>query len=269
MELKTEKTTSRAFAVVPAVKTLRRVLLVRRVAACVDGSLVLFLSCFDRFTIMASPISPKLLKGGIVLLDAATSAVRRVISLQYNPEEITRSFQISAAGGDGADRSEALRLKGPPVEMIKLKAEMDAVDQLEFPSQNMQAVAVGLQAQLAVLELMVYPDSAQLAANDRQANLGFLEIIPMEAPLVLFVWNRSRIVPVRITELSITEKLFDPSLNPILAEVSLGLRVLSVDDLGFSHKGGSLYMAYQMQKEALAASAASAPLADLGLQGAP
>ena len=71
----------------------------------------------------------------------------------------------------------------------------------------------------------------------------------------------------RITEISITEKAFDPQLNPILAEVNLGLRVLSVDDLGFSGKGGSLYMAYQMQKEALARRISSAALGDLGIQG--
>lgn len=215
---------------------------------------------------MPSPISPKLLKGGLVLLDPASSAVMRVIALQYNPDEISRSFQISATA-EGGDRSEAMRLKGPPVETIKLKADMDAVDQLEFPNQNATAVEVGLQAQLAALETIVYPASAALLANDARAAAGFLEIVPMQAPLVLFVWSRSRIVPVRITELSITEKAFDPQLNPILAEVNLGLRVLSVDDLGFSGKGASLYMAYQMQKEALARRATSATAGDLGIRG--
>jgi len=216
---------------------------------------------------MPSAISPKLLKGGLVLLDPDSSAVKRVIALQYNPDEITRSFQVSAAGGEGGDRSEAMRLKGPPVETIKLKAEMDAADQLEFPGKNATIAEVGLQAQLAVLETIVYPDSGRMIANDARAGLGLLEIIPLQAPLVLFVWSRSRIVPVRITELSITEKAFDPQLNPILADVSLGLRVLSVDDLGFSGKGGSLYLAYQMQKEALARRAADAALGDFGIPG--
>ena len=215
---------------------------------------------------MPSPVSPKLLKGGLVLLDPDSSAVQRVIALQYNPDEISRSFQISATG-EGGDRSEAMRLKGPPVETIKLKADMDAADQLEFPDQNATAVEVGLQAQLAVLETIVYPTSTRLLANDALASAGMLEIVPMKAPLVLFVWSRSRIVPVRITEISITEKAFDPQLNPILAEVNLGLRVLSVDDLGFAGKGGSLYMAYQMQKEALARRVTSAVLGDLGIQG--
>jgi hypothetical protein len=216
---------------------------------------------------MPSPISPTLLKGGLVLLDSTTSAVKRVIALQYNPEEVTRSLQVSAAGGEGGDRSEAMRLKGPPVETIRIKAELDAADQLECPAQNATAVEVGLQPQLAVLETIVYPESAKMLANDALASAGLLEITPMEAPLVLFVWSRSRIVPVRITELSITEKAFDPQLNPILAEVNLGLRVLSVDDLGFSSKGGSLYMAYQMMKESLSRRAADAPLSGLGIQG--
>jgi hypothetical protein len=216
---------------------------------------------------MPSPVSPKVLKGGLVLLDPESSAVLRVIALQYNPDEVTRSFQVSAAGGEGGDRSEAMRLKGPPVETIRIKADMDASDQLEFPNQNQTAVQVGLQAQLAVLETIIYPASSVLLANDARANAGLLEIIPMQAPLLLFVWSRSRIVPVRITELTITEKAFDPQLNPILAEVSIGLRVLSVDDLGYSGKGGSLYLAYQMQKEALARRASTAALGDLGIQG--
>ena len=59
----------------------------------------------------------------------------------------------------------------------------------------------------------------------------------MEAPLTLFVWSKSRIVPVRLTEFSVTEEAFDAELNPIRAKVSLGMRVLSVDDLGFDAQG--------------------------------
>ena len=69
-------------------------------------------------------------------------------------------------------------------------------------------------------------------------------MLPLEAPLTLFVWSKQRVVPVRVTELSITEEAFDVDLNPIRAKVSLGLRVLSVDDLGFDHRGGTLFMAY-------------------------
>lgn len=215
------------------------------------------------------PNSPKLLKGGIVLVDPASGAVRGAIALQYNPETLSRSFQIQAAGGEGGDRSQALRIKGPAVESYKLEVVVSAIDQLEFPSQNPGAVEFGIQPQLALLESLVHPSSAHLLSNDALAQSGALEILPMEAPLTLFVWSKSRIVPVRITELSITEEAFDPALNPIQAKVSLGLRVLSVDDLGFQHKGGSLFMAYLQQKEQLAARSPAAGLSAFGTGGIP
>ena len=74
-------------------------------------------------------------------------------------------------------------------------------------------------------------------------------------------------MPVRLTEFSITEEAFDPALNPIRAKVNLGMRVLSVDDLGFDQKGGSLYMAYQQQKEQLAGKSQQAALTSLGIGG--
>ena len=215
----------------------------------------------------AFPGSPRILKGGIVLLDADTSAVLRVIALQYNPDTLTRSLQVQALSADGGDRSEVLRLKGPPVETLKLEAEIDATDQLEFPEQNSVTTQSGIFAQLAALETMVYPSSAQLRANDVLAQIGTLEIVPMETPLALFVWSRSRILPVRITEFSITEEAFDTALNPIRAKVSLGLRVLSVNDVPSGHKAASLFMTYLQQKERLASSSAGLPLSAFGLTG--
>ena len=215
------------------------------------------------------PNSPRVLKGGIVLLDAETSAVQRIITLQYNPDTLTRSLQVQSVGGEQGDKSDALRLKGPPVETIKLDAEIDATDQLEFPDQNPNAGQLGIHPQLAALETIVYPTSAQLQANHRLAASGTLEIVPMQAPLTLFIWSQNRIVPVRITDFSITEEAFDPALNPIRAKVSLGMRVLSVNDLGFNHKGGSLFMVYQQQKERLARLNRAGALTELGLKGIP
>lgn len=217
----------------------------------------------------AFPGSPRLLKGGIVLVDPNSGAMLKVISLQYNPETLTRSLQLKAAGGDGGDRSQALRLKGAAVETIKLEAILNATDQLEYPDSNKDAVKYGVHPQLAVLEAMAYPDSAAMRANDRLAGSGALEVIPVESPLALFVWSKSRIVPVRLTDLSITEEAFDPNLNPIRAKVSLGLRVLSVDDLGFKHRGGVLFMSYLQTKESLAGKAKPGVLSTLGLEGLP
>jgi len=211
------------------------------------------------------PGSPRLVKAGLVLVDPATGVAMRVIVLQYNPDSLSRTLQVQAIGAESGDRSQALRLKAPPVETIKLEAEIDATDQLEFPDRNRAVVEVGIHPQLAALETIIYPTSAQLEETNRLAQAGTLEIAPMEAPLTLFVWSKSRVVPVRITDFSVTEEAFDPTLNPLRAKVSLGMRVLNVNDVGFVHKGGSIFMAYLRAKEQLLARAPQGTLAQLGI----
>ncbi|HDG98483.1 MAG TPA: hypothetical protein ENG73_10005, partial [Desulfobacterales bacterium] len=48
-------------------------------------------------------------------------------------------------------------------------------------------------------------------------------------PRILFIWGLTRVLPVVIDSMSITEQHFDPLLNPIQAEVSLGLSVINID----------------------------------------
>lgn len=216
------------------------------------------------------PNSPRLVKGGIVTMDPDTTAVKSIIALQYNPDSLSRTLQIQAMpGGQDDARVDVLRLRGPAIETIKLDAELDATDQLEFPSQFPNAVRFGLLPQLSQLEMLINPTVETLQADDAMANAGTLEIIPLEQPLTLFVWSKSRVVPVRLTDFSVTEEAFDPSLNPIRAKVSLGLRVLSVDDLGFSHPGGRMFMTYLSNKEQLASQAANVAISVLGLRGLP
>jgi len=210
------------------------------------------------------PGSPRLIKAGIALLDPGSGAVQRLIALQYNPDTLTRTLAPKSPG-ETADRSEALRLKGPPVETIKLEAEIDAADLVEVGDAN--ALESGIASHLAALETIVYPTSAQLQDTDAKARSGTLEIAPIITSLALFLWGKNRVVPVRITEFSITEEAFDPDLNPIRAKVSLGMRVLSTDDLGFGGKGGSLYLTYQQQKERLATLGRAAILDTFGVGG--
>jgi len=217
------------------------------------------------------PKSPKILKGGLVLIDPNTAAVLRIIVLQYNPDTLSRTLQVQGAGQESGDHLEALRLKGPPIETIKLDVEIDATDQLELPGekQNQVATQVGIFPQLALLETIIYPTSSQLLATNNLAQSGTIEIAPVEMPLTLCVWSTTRILPVRLTEFSITEEAFDVALNPIRAKVSLGMRVLSVNDLGFDHKGGNLFVSYLKQKEQLASRLRGGALGTLGLTGIP
>lgn len=195
------------------------------------------------------PGSPRLLKGAIVAMDPF-NPLASVIVFQYNPDTLTRTLQARTAGSDNAATGALLRLTGPPQESIKCNLEIDAVDQLEqakFPATQM-----GISPALASLEMLLYPKSALTIANEVLARLGIIEVIPPEAPLTLFAWGAKRVLPVRITGMTITEEAFDPSLNPILAKVSLDLKVLSYHDLGLLSVGGTLFMAHQVMKEVMA-----------------
>ncbi len=208
--------------------------------------------------------SPRILKGGLVLMDRDKGGIQRVIVLQYNPDSLKRSLTARGAGDD-SDPLEALRLSGPPVETINIEAVLDATDALDADDATAKDSGVG--ADLAALETVLYPTTAQLAYQDELASQGKIEILPAVTPLVLFVWGAKRILPVRITELSITEEAFDPDLNPILARISLGMRVLTVNDLPYGSRGGGLSLVQHQLKEALAQKTVGA-LAALGAEEA-
>ena len=172
-----------------------------------------------------------------------------IIEFQYNPEQVTRTLKPQPVS-DEPDRTEIFRLKGPPIETIRCTIDIDATNLLA--SSDATTLSYGIQPQLSALELLVYPTSQVLLANEALSFLGTIEILPMQSMLTLFVWSKSRVTPVLITDLDITEELFDGQLNPIRAKVALGMRVLNVNDVGFLTPAGALYMAYQIQKEALA-----------------
>ncbi len=74
-----------------------------------------------------SPLSPRLLKGAIVIINLATAG-RSTIVFQYNPETLKRSLEPQLAGGEARQRSLAVRSTGAPVETIDLEVTIDAVD---------------------------------------------------------------------------------------------------------------------------------------------
>ena len=195
------------------------------------------------------PGSPQVLKGAIIGLDPA-NPLASIIVFQYNPDTMTRTLKAQTTSSESADKGEALRLKGPPRETIKVDVEIDAADQLE--TADPIATTMGLHPTLASLEMLLYPKSTTAIANEVLAAVGVIEIIPVEAPLTLFVWGAMRILPVRLDEFSITEEAFDTILNPIRAKVSLSLQVLNYQDLGLTSVGGSLFMVHQIAKEVMA-----------------
>jgi len=208
------------------------------------------------------PGSPRIIKGALVGINPIIP-IPNAILFQYNPDTLTRRLEARATGGgEGSDRGEAFRLTGPPKETITLSIEIDAVDQLE--RSDPLAVASGISPALAALELMLYPKSATIIGNALLAQAGILEIIPPEAPLIVFVWGPQRVVPVRLTGFSITEEAYDTLLNPIRAKLELSLQVLSTADLRLLHPGYNLFMAHQIAKEVLGTANLAGNLATIG-----
>jgi len=177
------------------------------------------------------PRSPRLLKGALVVFETAIPVPTNLIVFQYNPDTMTRSFK--PVGGTGGDPSQSAgdtqHVPLPPLESFQMKVELDAADQLE--SSNALARGVGLHPTLAALELLLYPPSTQLILNKALSLLGSSIISPADVPMVLLVWGAPRVVPVRVTSVGITEQAFDQILNPIRAEVTLGLRGLTQVEL--------------------------------------
>lgn len=207
------------------------------------------------------PGSPKVARGALVGIDLM-SPIPSVIVFQYNPDTLQRSLQPQGAGTGGeSDKAEALRLKGAPIETIKVDVEIDATDQLEKGDAGTKAD--GIYPQLSALEMLIYPKSALVIANTVLMAIGTIEVIPPTAPLTIFVWGPKRAVPVRVSELSITEEAYDEKLNPIRAKVSLGLRVLSYSDLPLTNPGYALFLAHQIAKEVMGAKASLKGLGDI------
>lgn len=195
--------------------------------------------------------TPVPFKGGLVLLDPSTFKQVKTISLQFNPETVKRSLKPQDMGAEGNGRSDVTRLKGPAIETFSITAELDLNDQIRLASPI--GTDMGVQPEISALESLVQPTVAQLLNMNSLASIGTLEIAPPEEPLVVLVLGETRVIAVKVTQFSVEEEIYDAQLNPIVAKVTLELRVLTVADVGFSHKGGNLFMAYLSLQESLAA----------------
>ena len=201
---------------------------------------------------MARLSGPYPLRGAISRVPA-NGGQPTTIAFQYNPETLRRTLHPEMVGGEDQDRSEAVRFTGPPVQTIAMDIEIDATDRL---AQN-DAIAVkyGIAPDLAILELLVYPDSRNVSRMTSLLNNGTIEVAPLTADRTLLIWGQQRVLPVRLTAYSISEEAFDALLNPIRATVSLEMRVLNYTDLAATNPDSHLFMAYQQELEAIAGKA--------------
>jgi hypothetical protein len=201
----------------------------------------------------ATLVPPRLnvppLKGAIVTIDA-TTLLPTAVCFQYNPETLRRSLKPNTVGGDEGDRSSAVRYTGAPVETISVDVQVDATDQLN--RNDPTAMEMGIAPQMAALELLLYPPSQQVTQAQTSLAGGAIELVPITAPQTLFVWGANRVVPVRLTSIAVSEELFGANLNPIRANLSLEMRVLSYSDVYSSNPDYQSFLAYQQLLERIA-----------------
>jgi len=198
----------------------------------------------------------KFIRGALVeFMETFLLPVPNVIVFQFNPETMTHSWtQPQSVGGSSSDgETNPLAVRGVPGESFSFTMMLNSNDSIADNSPIVGALAeeTGVYSRLAALEMLQYPVgragggllgsvSASVSIGGSGISLGgsasatVRRSIPQaQVPTVLFVWGPGRIVPVRVTNLSITEKLYDSALNPTHAEAQLGLRVLTPEELRY------------------------------------
>lgn len=161
-----------------------------------------------------------------------------VVIFQFNPETMSRVIQVPPRPLGAAAR-ETSQAGDIPIERITIKAEFSAAEQLNEDDKLARAFGIG--PQLAALEKMVQPTSilgglvgAAIDAIGSALRLGGgdapTQPIPRERyPRILFIWGLTRVLPVVLESMTITELQYDALLNPVQADVSIGLAVNQID----------------------------------------
>ena len=224
-----------------------------------------------------NPRSPKLLKGALIeFSERLIGPVPNIIVFQYNPESMTRTLEVWNAGGGGttsgtgttgsADISSTAQPIDPP-ETFSLVLELDATDALERPETHPIALISGISDRLAALEMLLYPSDDSLlggllgsvtaslsvgasvggggsiggsiagAIGGLLGGAGAKPVPRGTVPVLLFAWGPGRILPVRLTSFSVEEQAYSPTLFPIRAKVSIGMKVLTPKDFPSCHRG--------------------------------
>jgi hypothetical protein len=168
-----------------------------------------------------------------------------VIVFQYNPETMMHTWvQEQPERMPGEETSNPLAVNGMPGETFSFTLAMNSNEEIADGSPPAAAIAQasGIYSRLAALELLLYPTqasntllgtvSAAITSALSGASTGVTRTVPEAVlPLTLFIWGPGRIVPVRITDLTITEQLYDAALNPTYVEANVSLRVLTPAEL--------------------------------------
>lgn len=172
-----------------------------------------------------------------------------IVVFQFNPEQLSRSlnFVPRTSSTQSTPRTlEPRQTSAPPSETFSITAHFSVADDLGGGPAAPIARLHGVGPQLAALERMAYPpgglvSGASVASVDQVGDTvssttatsasggGARAQVPREPlPKLLFIWGRAKVLPVQVQSMSITEQKYDALLNPVQAQVEIGLGVISM-----------------------------------------
>ncbi|WP_295386975.1 hypothetical protein [uncultured Thiodictyon sp.] len=194
----------------------------------------------------------KFLRGAFVqFMETFLIPLPNAILFQFNPESIVHAWSPAAAPSQGGNDN-PLAVSGLPGEKFDFTLHVDAADMIADGSPVAEGLATvsGVYTRLAALEMLMHPTgssadtllgavSVSVGAGGVSAGAdgtaGSARPVPAaQLPTVLFVWGPGRVLPVKVTSLSITETRYDATLlNPTHAEARVGLAVLTPKELQY------------------------------------
>jgi hypothetical protein len=201
---------------------------------------------------------PKILKGAFV--EFGISLPPLFVVFQFNPLTITRTRTVtpvapatqrssrstqstSLVGGIGSSKGSSLvkfrngQILNVQPEKVGFDLRLDATDKLNDGDGLTEEL--GISPQLATLEAMALPKSQGLLGGAVAALLGasksrFLCVESMEdPPIILWIWGRTKIVPINILSLQIKEEQFTTTLMPTRATITVQLEVIEGPNLPY------------------------------------
>lgn len=195
------------------------------------------------------------LKGAFINLGAGLlGALPNIVVFQFNPAQVSRTPKLAQppAPSAGAGKRPAAPQPDQPSESISFSLRVDASEQLA--QSNPIAASSGILPTLSALELLMVPKSAlSIDLFGLSGGSKPFQLPPTKLPIVLFFWGPFRILPVTVASLSITETEYDTLLNPVRADVSVSLQVLTPTQLGDSDLAIGAYKYTRGVKEVMAA----------------
>jgi hypothetical protein len=188
--------------------------------------------------------SPKFLKGAIVqFVSMPIIPIPNIIVFQYNPETVTRTLKAFKPADDQQAENKDFDQPFDPEEDVGVSLLLDATDALERPESHPVAFVSGVADRMSALEMLLYPTDGSLfgsltvdvnvsvGAGGAEASAGAAAALQQpekpKAPVTLFIWGPGRIVPVRITGMTVEEQAWNQLLYPTRAKVTLQMTVLT------------------------------------------